>query len=77
MSTGAGKLLRAPGAMPTVVRGHVAEQEPNTKIHHRFWQSGAGYDRNVIEPPTVFQQIEYIHNNPIRASLREKPPVAG
>jgi putative transposase len=42
-------------------------------VHYRFWQRGGGYDRNVFEPATVFQQIEYMHNNPVRRGLCAKP----
>ncbi len=35
----------------------------------RFWQAGGGYDRNVVEPHTLFQMIEYIHANPVRRGL--------
>jgi putative transposase len=48
------------------------DRQPNGKIHHRFWQRGGGYDRNIIEPATAFQQIEYMHNNPVRRGLCEK-----
>ena len=46
--------------------------QPNGKIHYRFWQRGGGYDRNVFEPATVLQMIEYVHNNPVRRGLVEK-----
>ena len=49
------------------------DRQPNGKIHHRFCQRGGGYDRNVVEPATVFQQIEYMHNNPVRRGLCQKP----
>ena len=43
--------------------------QPNGVVHYRFWQRGGGYDRNVIEPGTLWQMIEYIHNNPVRRGL--------
>src|SRR5207245_9352899 len=46
--------------------------QPNGDVHYRFWQRGGGYDRNVIEPHTLQQMIEYIHNNPVRRGLVEK-----
>jgi putative transposase len=49
------------------------DRQPSGKVHYRFWQRGGGYDRNLIEPKTVFRQIEYIHNNPVRRGLCEKP----
>jgi putative transposase len=62
------------------VRRHAPEFLPrmedwqrNGIVHYRFWQRGGGYDRNVFEPATVFEQIEYIHNNPVRRGLCASP----
>jgi putative transposase len=41
----------------------------STRVRHRFWQPGAGYDRNVIEIGTVLKAIDYIHANPVRRAL--------
>ncbi len=49
------------------------DRQPNGTVHYRFWQRGGGYDRNVVEPASVHQQIEYIHNNPVRRGLCLKP----
>jgi putative transposase len=43
--------------------------QPNGDIHYRFWQRGGGYDRNSTEPRTIWNQIAYIHANPIRRGL--------
>ena len=48
------------------------DRQPSGATHYRFWQRGGGYDRNVVEPKTVFQQIEYMHNNPVRRGLCDK-----
>jgi putative transposase len=56
--------------------GFLAEMEdrqPNGDVHYRFWQRGGGYDRNLIEPATVFQEMEYYHLNPVQRGLCEKP----
>jgi putative transposase len=45
------------------------DAQPNGEVHYRFWQRGGGYDRNVTEPGTLLQMIEYIHNNPVRRGL--------
>jgi putative transposase len=50
-----------------------ANRQPNGDVHYRFWQRGGGYDRNVFEPTTVYNQIAYIHNNPVRRGLCAKP----
>jgi putative transposase len=47
--------------------------QPDGKVHHRFWQRGGGYDRNVIEPATLLAMIEYIHLNPVRRGLVTNP----
>jgi len=49
------------------------DRQPNGKVHYRFWQRGGGYDRNVFEPNTIFEQIVYMHNNPVRRELCVKP----
>jgi putative transposase len=48
------------------------DAQPNGEVHYRFWQRGGGYDRNVFEPDTLRQMVEYIHNNPVRRGLVEK-----
>jgi putative transposase len=35
----------------------------------RFWQEGAGYDRNLKSTKALGNSIAYIHNNPVRAGL--------
>jgi putative transposase len=36
-----------------------------------FWQRGGGYDRNITEPETLRNSIDYINNNPLRKGLVE------
>ena len=50
----------------TVTRGDGTREK-------RFWQAGGGYDRNVTEPTTLAKVIEYIHLNPVRRGLVERP----
>ncbi|MFO0953123.1 MAG: transposase [Isosphaeraceae bacterium] len=38
-----------------------------------FWQSGGGFDRNVWEPRTLISMVDYIHANPVRQGLAERP----
>ena len=45
----------------------------NSKTERLFWQSGGGYDRNITEGATLLKMIEYIHMNPVRKRLVEKP----
>jgi putative transposase len=51
----------------------MADPRPHGNVHYRFWQRGGGYDRNVIEPTAAFQQVEYMHNNPVRRGLTTRP----
>ena len=34
-----------------------------------FWQSGRGYDRNVVTKVTLLSMIDYLHENPARKEL--------
>ena len=60
--------VRAPAFLEklTVVRHDGA-------CERRFWQAGGGYDRNVVEVTTALKIIEYIHLNPVRRGLVERP----
>lgn len=39
----------------------------------RFWQAGGGYDRNLTNEKTVLAFIDYLHLNPVRRGLCERP----
>jgi putative transposase len=39
----------------------------------RFWQPGGGFDRNIVHQKTVHAVIDYIHANPVRRGLVERP----
>ena len=38
-----------------------------------FWQPGGGFDRNIVEPRTLMAMIDYVHMNPVRRGLAERP----
>ena len=40
---------------------------------YRFWQAGGGYDRNIVSRDTAWNEIHYIHQNPVRRELVEHP----
>ncbi len=44
-------------------------QERPGKRAFRYWQEGAGYDRNLSSPRAVLAAIDYIHRNPLRRGL--------
>ena len=48
--------------------GRLAVRE-GSRVRHRFWQPGGGYDRNITSSETLRAMIEYIHANPVRRGL--------
>lgn len=57
----------APSWLPKITR------KRGKKTERLFWQSGGGYDRNIVEPNTLKEMLEYIHMNPVRRGLVERP----
>ena len=45
----------------------------DTNQRHRVWQHGGGYDRNIISDQEFDEKVGYIHMNPVRAGLVERP----
>jgi putative transposase len=35
----------------------------------RFWQTGGGYDRNIISQEELLEKLNYIHENPVKRGL--------
>jgi putative transposase len=60
-------LANAPDWIPRITR------KRGKRTERVFWQSGGGFDRNVIKPGTLMKMIDYIHMNPVRRGLVEKP----
>ena len=46
---------------------------PGKQNRYRFWQKGGGYDRNITSVDTLIQTVKYIHANPVRKRLVERP----
>ena len=40
---------------------------------HRFWQRGGGYDRNIRDEDEFREKVGYIHANPVRRGLVDRP----
>ena len=57
----------APDWVPRITRTR------GKKSERLCWQSNGGYDRNVVEPQTLLRMIDYIHLNPVRRGLVERP----
>jgi len=51
----------------------MADSQPSGRKSYRFWQRGGGYDRNVWTPGEIREKISYIHANPVRRGLVERP----
>jgi len=43
------------------------------KREFHFWQPGGGYDRTILDRVTLLRMVDYIHHNPLRRKLTEKP----
>ena len=50
-----------------------ASTPPTPSRRQILWQTGGGFDRNTIEPLVILAMIEYLHCNPVRKELVEKP----
>jgi putative transposase len=40
-----------------------------SRLRHRFWQPGDGYDRNITSSEVMRAVIDYFHANPVRRGL--------
>ena len=58
----------APSFLPKML-----DEQPNGKRAYRFWQRGGGYDRNLLHAGAVKAEIDYVHANPVRRGLCERP----
>ena len=67
--------LKRPVAEAVLRRWKKLEAPILKKIAHgpgyRFWQTGGGYDRNLLSPDAVREKIQYIHDNPVRRGLAQ------
>jgi putative transposase len=43
------------------------------RVETLFWQSGGGYDRNIVGASALIAIIDYIHMNPVRRGLVNRP----
>lgn len=63
------ELLAASGA---ALLKELTVQERPGKMCFRYWQEGAGFDRNFLTPKAIAAAIDYIHHNPVRRGLCEQ-----
>ena len=59
---------------------HVRTTAPEFLVHmkdgqgrRRFWQRGGGYDHNLWTWERIWDKIDYIHANPVRRGLCNRP----
>ena len=45
----------------------------NGRKKFRFWQKGGGYDENLWSQRPILAVIDYIHDNPVRRGLVQRP----
>ena len=70
--------LKAPFARRVIERWRtlnaaILPQITDSKGRPHFWQQGGGYDRNIVNDHAVRQKIDYIHANPVRRELANRP----
>lgn len=61
----------AAGGDPLVEELTVRERPGKTAF--RFWQEGPGHDRNIRSYEGILSAVRYVHDNPVRRGLCEKP----
>ena len=71
--TGRGHGLAEPDRATRVERGHGRGEPDRATPRYHFWQPGGGYDRNVAIAKTAWSVVQYIHVNPVRRGLAERP----
>jgi len=49
------------------------DEQPNGRKHYRFWQRGGGFDRNLWSDKAIAGEIDYLHANPVRRGLCNRP----
>jgi len=68
--------LKRPFSLSVLNRWRKLDAAILTKLRHgdehRFWQTGGGYDRNVVGTE-LLEKIRYVHANPLRWKLVNRP----
>ncbi|NBC10968.1 MAG: hypothetical protein GVY24_04430 [Planctomycetes bacterium] len=57
-----------PGFLP-----RLAGERAAGRVRHHFWMPGGGYDRNIDQPETLPNMLDYLHANPVRRGLVDRP----
>ena len=56
---------------PDLLKQLTVQERPGT-FCFRFWQEGAGFDRNLWSPKAITASIDYIHNNPVKRNFGKR-----
>lgn len=59
--------VHSPEWLPRITR------QRGERTERLFWQSGGGYDRNIVRGETLLSMLDYVHANPVRKGLVESP----
>jgi putative transposase len=62
-----------PRAAPPPLLHELTIREHPGKAVFRFWQEGPGHDANVEGHDGVWNALRYVHNNPVKRGLCDKP----
>jgi len=54
------------------LRAPILERIRLTDGTYRFWQAGGGFDRNIRDESALWQEVRYIHLNPVRRGLADR-----
>ncbi|QDT64375.1 REP-associated tyrosine transposase [Calycomorphotria hydatis] len=57
---------------PLTLHQLTIQQRPGINTF-RFWQEGPGYDRNLTEAGSIIAALDYVHANPVRRRLCDRP----
>ena len=52
---------------------NLAVHRPDGSVSWQFWQRGGGFDRNLTATNRLLTLIDYIHQNPVRRGLVDRP----
>jgi putative transposase len=71
------KVLKGPFGQQVIARWRILNAPILERIRTRkgfsFWMPGGGHDDPVVSLDELGNMIRYIHNNPVRRGLVEKP----
>jgi putative transposase len=51
----------------------ILERVGDSRGAAHFWQDGGGYDRNIFSREELAEKVAYIHSNPVRRGLVNRP----